>query len=77
MSTDDLGGPVDGSGLAGGLIAAALLDVLIAKGVLSKADAQRVVEVAYNALSPAIFTPESQAAAEALYGMITGKYAQK
>jgi len=57
-------GKVDGSVLAGGLIVAAMLDVLVEKGVFNVDDARKVLDTALRAIGPDINTDHGAAAAQ-------------
>jgi hypothetical protein len=52
----------EGLSLAGGAIALSFLDVLVQKGVLTAADARKVLDGAQTALGPSANTPAGAAA---------------
>ena len=64
------------SGLAGGLIAEALLNKLLEMDILSLDAAREVLEAALNAIGPDMATPYGQAAAEAIASLLNGPYAK-
>jgi hypothetical protein len=57
-----------GTAIAGGAIAAALLDLLVEKGILSKVDATTVIERASARL--VIFTPQDRGAAQEVISLV-------
>ena len=61
------------SGLAGGLIAEALLNKLLEMDILSLDAAREVLEAALNAIGPDMATP---AAAEAIASLLSGPYSK-
>jgi hypothetical protein len=68
---------IDASGLAGGLIAAALMDTLVSKGVLTNTEARDILKRALDALGPDIKTPEGGAAGQAITSLMTGRYTER
>ena len=67
----------DGSGLAGGLIAAALMDMLVSKDVLTNTEARTILKRALDALGPDIKTLEGGAAGRAITSLIAGRYTER
>jgi polyhydroxyalkanoate synthesis regulator phasin len=67
----------DGSALAGGLLAAALLDALVDKGALTIDDARSVIDKAMRALGPDIQTPVGYTASQVLQSLLVGKYSKR
>jgi hypothetical protein len=68
---------IDGSGLAGGVIAAAMLDMLRRKNILSLDECRQVLNVAMKAISPDTKTPEGLAASQAIAGMLNGQFSAR
>jgi hypothetical protein len=61
METNNIGGA-----LAGGLIATALLDVLLAKGLIARTDVRHVLNKARRTIGSAALNAEQRAAAAVL-----------
>lgn len=67
----------DGAILANSFMGAALVDVLLDKGVINIDDARKIVDAALRALGPIIRTPQGYLAGQILTGMMSGKYSKR
>ncbi len=64
------------AGLAGGAIAAALLDTLLDKKVITLADARSVLDRASNAISSHVGTPAGREAIQTIAILMTGRFSE-
>jgi hypothetical protein len=65
-----------GTGLAGGAIASALLDILIEKNVITRADARTVLDRAATAISPHVGTPAGKEAIQTIAVLKIGRFSE-
>jgi hypothetical protein len=66
-----------GSALAGGVIAAALVETLFDKGILSLEESRAVLDKAIRALGPIMQQPGGLQAAQIIGGMQSGKFSAR
>jgi hypothetical protein len=65
------------TGVAGGLIATALLDVLVTKEILTNGEARDVLNNALQALGPFIQTPIGYKASHVITDLMRGRYTER
>ncbi|HEY8006848.1 MAG TPA: hypothetical protein VIE66_08660 [Methylocella sp.] len=65
-----------GAGLAGGAIAAALLDTLLDKKLITLADARSVLDRASNAISAHVGTPAGREAIQTIAILMNGRFSE-
>jgi hypothetical protein len=65
-----------GTGLAGGAIASALLDMLIEKHIITLADARAVLDRAAVAVSAHVGTPAGTEAIQTIAILMTGRFSE-
>jgi hypothetical protein len=65
-----------GTGLAGGAIASALLDILIEKNVITLADARAILDRAATAVSAHVGTPAGKEAIQTIAILTTGRFSE-
>jgi hypothetical protein len=68
---------IDGSSLAGGLIATVLLDTLRNKGILSLDECRSILDKALRAVGPDIHSAEGGAASRLIAGLLSGHYSAR
>ena len=79
MGADDGNLAATGSALAGGAIAASLVEVLFDKGVLTLAEARTVLDRAMRTLAPHLssHSPGAYEATQIIAGMQRGKFTER
>jgi len=75
MSTEDTKSM--GAAVAGGLIAASLIDTLTAKGVLSLDEARQVLTNAMQRNAPYARTPTGFEASQIIAGLLSGRFSAR
>jgi hypothetical protein len=65
-----------GTGLVGGAIASALLDILIEKNVITRADVRAVLDRASVAISAHVGTPAGKEAIQTIAILMTGRFSE-
>jgi len=66
-----------GNALAGGVIAAALLEALFDKGIINLAEARDVLDRAMKSLAPVMQTTDGWQAAQVIGGLQRGKFSAR
>jgi hypothetical protein len=67
----------EGNELSGGLIASALMDLLVVRGLITHFEAKGVLQRAYDALDPQSSNPQTVSARRFIRTLMNGRYADR
>jgi hypothetical protein len=77
MADDSGSARAIGQGLAGGAIASAMLETLMAKNVLTLDEARDVLQIAMRTIGPHMRTPEGFQASQVVGELLRGKFSAR